>query len=335
MILSSVFGGVHGQHHNHVNNMNHNNGNGDKIAKHRPFHNNAGPRTVIIHVESRVTAERELAYKKDRHIQFEHHEYCRDSIALTWHYCQLHSYDYRFYNNIDSSACAVPPTRHRATPWLKVNILKEIILEAIKEQKATFFIVMDSDAFPRQADVSMQKYLHQNGLGDLFFERNPYSIVVSKEGPVQGQNIKAFQRLNTGVIYGCIYPENKERTSNLLVAVDSWIDGGDDLCENSAGGWPFEQGCLEKLLFDTMNETLYRPVREAVFVPDLSMNVLNGPWGRQIRHIWGGIPGEEKRKYEARDLVQTYDIDVDEVLDNVLSSYNGTFKTCDIEFKNF
>ena len=52
------------------------------------------------------------------------------------------------------------------------------------------------------------------------------------------------------------------------------------LCADLRHGWPGEQGCFHRLL-----ASLSGPDRQRVSVQD--MHVLNGPWGRFIRHFFG------------------------------------------------
>ena len=52
------------------------------------------------------------------------------------------------------------------------------------------------------------------------------------------------------------------------------------LCAAFRHGWPGEQGCLHALLSD-----LSAKARQKISVQD--MHLLNGPWGKFIRHFFG------------------------------------------------
>ena len=78
------------------------------------------------------------------------------------------------------------------------------------------------------------------------------------------------------------------------------------------------------------DDTTSKLITDVVGILPGHMNNWNGPWGKFVRHVWGGV-GREKRETIPQDaaLVYQYDLDLlDEVRENHTVSDALMIKVC-------
>ena len=227
--------------------------------------------------------------------------------AINLHYAQKHGYEYIVFCEGD--------THNVSSAWLKVAAMEWLVRRASVQETPTYILMLDSDAYVRAIDTRLEDWLVTN---NVKFPSLSWSLMLAREskaGPFDPSAMLAKHRnkLNTGVAYAYVDPAQQDRTGRFLVVLQLWQRSTCDsaLCLRYSWVHPWEQGCLEKLLF-TANESLratQQQVESVVHVSQQHMNLWNGPWGVFVRHVWGG-PGKEKRLYDFDDMVDSYRIDV-------------------------
>ena len=153
---------------------------------------------------------------------------------------------------------------------------------------------------------------------NVSFPTAPWSLMMSRENKVGTFEVvfdptilRVQPKLNTGVLYGYVEPAQQDRTERFLAMLRFWQSStcSQSLCEVFTKEHPWEQGCMEKLVFNASLSSAEKQLLQSVHVSQQPMNLWNGPWGIFVRHVWAG-PGVEKREDMFTDMIDSYDIDV-------------------------
>ena len=266
----------------------------------------ANAKVVIATVETRLCSppEKKPRWKNNYLKQVK----MRNSgAAINLHYAQKHGYEYIVFCNGDA--------RGATDAWLKVAALEWLVERAAREAVPTYLLLVDSDSVIRAMETRLEDWLPANNMS---FPTLQWSLLFASETQVgsfdpakEGSEHPEVPRnlLNTGVAYGYVDPHDRDRLAALRRVLELWQQASCDaaLCLGFSRPeqHPWEQGCLQKLLFNT-TKSIFQPV---VHVSQQHMNLWNGPWGVFVRHVWGG-PGKDKRNWVFDDMIESYRIDV-------------------------
>ena len=193
------------------------------------------------------------------------------------------------------------------------------------QQTPTYILMLDSDAFVRAMNTRLEDWLAANNVS---FPTAPWSLMMSRENKVgtfevvfDPSVLRVQPKLNTGVLYGYVDPAQQDRAERFLAMLRFWQSStcSEALCGVFAKEHPWEQGCMEKLIFNASLSSVEKQLLQSVHVSQQPMNLWNGPWGIYVRHVWAG-PGVEKREDMFTDMIDSYDIDVPTSLATIKAS---------------
>ena len=242
--------------------------------------------------------------------------------AINLHYAQKHGYEYIMFCETNGTSVD--------SPWLKVAAMEWLAQRAMARGIPTYILILDSDAFVRAIDTRLEDWFDTNGVS---FPSASWSMMLSGEnkvGTFDPAVVGTSNHLNSGVLYGYVDPAQRDRAERFLAMLRLWQSAScsEALCLKFAKTHPWEQGCLEKLMYDetlrasALSTTELQLLQLAVNVSQQPMNVWNGPWGVFVRHVWGG-PGMDKRFDYFTDMVDSYDIDVPKSLASIKAGMLG------------
>jgi hypothetical protein len=227
--------------------------------------------------------------------------FVRATAAINSAYARRHGYKFIFrtISHDDGS-----------TAWCKLQFLSDTVRSITTP---TYVIAVDSDAHFTSFETSLPAWLESNAID---MPVASYSVLVSTESAVPGL-FSFTHALNTGVLYVFVDPSDKDRHTRLTKTLQIWRNAAHTpLCISFLRHWPYEQGCLEKLLATS------ELVRSVVQVAPGHMNIWNGPWGRYIRHMWSGV-GKELRPVFVNDTIARYLVNETEEIHNLRIDEGG------------
>lgn len=164
--------------------------------------------------------------------------------------------------------------------WCKVPaMLAE--LRRVGTSECRWLAFFDSDSYVREQSLGLDEMLASHGVD----ERTHF--VLAREEPRPSLNFSTSFLLNTGVVF----VRASARGAALL---KEWADMR-RTCKGSLFHRQPEQKCLERMLINHVAaEGGGRGAAKEHGVMLAPMGLFNSPWGRYVRHVWGG-PGSELR----------------------------------------
>ena len=142
-----------------------------------------------------------------------------------------------------------------ASSWLAVAAMDWLVQRAVARGTPTYILILDSDAYVRAMNTRLEDWFATN---DVSFPSASWSLMLSSESKVATFDPATMGRpnfFNCGVLYGYVDPAQQDRTKGFLAMLRLWQSAScsEALCLYFAKAHPWEQGCLEKLMY---NETL-------------------------------------------------------------------------------
>ena len=231
----------------------------------------------------------------DRPLSFVSHypkggeSYWAKTAILNSLYAKTHGYGFHYYHLSEScptrraSLGRVHTQRRIAAPWYKLYAALQTIRSAPQtSQTCRWGMVIDSDAVIRNTDVPVEALFENisTQLGDAGWASRASAVFEFESGDSPAL-------LNTGV-----WLFNYLRAEPLLLR---WIHGAHDSCKGDSMAWPYEQGCLEKLLHVHSRGAVGIQTVGDVQVGLLRPNTMNQPHGWFVRHLWSDSVGGRLR----------------------------------------
>jgi len=187
--------------------------------------------------------------------------------------------------------------------WCKVPaMLAE--LRRIGTNGCSWVAFFDSDAYVREQSLGLDAMLARHGVDEQTH------FVIAREESRPSINFSTTFLLNTGVVF----VRASERGASLL---QEWAG-----MRRSCTGRQFhrqpEQKCLERMLLNAESARRHAAGDGASGVMLAPMGLFNSPWGRYVRHVWGG-PGSEMRPTIYDDELRVQGVWNDAQLDRLLA----------------
>jgi hypothetical protein len=196
-------------------------------------------------------------------------------IALNYLYASRHGYGFLLMAPRRSGSGA----KGVYYSWCKIWTLARLVERfARPAASCTWLVFLDSDAYVREQLVSVPALLASLGPA-----AEGAQLVLGRENSlhdVAGDDVHfstAFA-LNTGVLF--------MMASNWSLALlKAWGSLENGPCSGKLFRRQAEQKCFERLLTDQRHLLPPAAEQRILHVP---MQAFNSPWGRYVRHIWGG-----------------------------------------------
>lgn len=229
------------------------------------------------------------------------------TVAVNLLYAERHNHSFTLFRVSRGPILTDLGEGAQRVAWCKVQALRRVIASVEAEGRdasCTWLLYLDSDALVNDHTQAVSTFVRAQLLEPRQRERTHFMVAREE---AYGKQFKRPHMLNSGVLFVRASPWSTQM-------LDAWARARTHECTVEPVPPIWEQGCLERLLNDpTWKQHL--KFDERVYLSP--MLAFNSPWGRFVRHLWGG-PGHEMKASVPRSVLAHLGFHTPEALAQIL-----------------